>query len=111
MCFTVCDDGSVEELFEGLACGEVEVLGNFQLSSDDPRNYTDKISVLTQTRYFPEEQYPSGSDPDHQVATATSFPLLQPLILHRQVLLQGLPHLRQVHLQLLYQTLIQQLKR
>ena len=71
MSFTVCDDGSVEELFEGLACGEVEVLGNFQLSSDDPRNYTDKISILTQTRYFPEEQYPSGSDPDHQAATAT----------------------------------------
>ena len=68
----MCDDGSVEELFEGLACGEVEVLGNFQLSSDDPRNYTDKISILTQTRYFPEEQYPSGSDPDHQAATATS---------------------------------------
>ena len=72
MSFSVCDDGSVEELFEGLACGEVEVLGNFQLSSDDPRNYTDKISILTQTRYFPEEQYPSGSDPDHQAATATS---------------------------------------
>ena len=72
MSFTVGDDGSVEELFEGLACGEVEVLGNFQLSSDDPRNYTDKISVLTQTRYFPEEQYPLGSDPDHQTATATS---------------------------------------
>ena len=72
MSFTVCDDGSVEELFEGLACGEVEVLGNFQLSSDDPRNYTDKISILTQTRYFPEEQYPPGSDPDHQTATATS---------------------------------------
>ena len=72
MSFTVCDDCSVEELFEGLACGEVEVLGNFQLSSDDPRNYTDKISVLTQTRYFPEEQYPPGSDPDNQAATATS---------------------------------------
>ena len=72
MSFTVSDDGSVEELFEGLACGEVEVLGNFQLSSDDPRNYTDKISILSQTRYFPEEQYPPGSDPDHQAATATS---------------------------------------
>ena len=72
MSFTVGDDGSVEELFEGLACGEVEVLGNFQLSTDDYRNYTDKISVLTQTRYFPEEQYPLGSDPDHQTATATS---------------------------------------
>ena len=72
MSYTVSDDGSVDELFEGLACGEVEVLGNFQLSTDDPRNYTDKISILTQTRYFPEEQYPPGSDPDHQAAAATS---------------------------------------
>ena len=72
MSYTVSDDGSVQELFEGLACGEVEVLGNSQLSTDDPRNYTDKISILTQIRYFPEEQCPPGSDPDHQVAAATS---------------------------------------
>ena len=72
MSFTVSDDGSVEELFKGLACGEVEILGNFQLSTDDYRNYTDRISILSQTRYFPEEQYPPGSDPDHQIATATS---------------------------------------
>ena len=71
MSYTVAEDGSVDQLFEGLACGEVEVLGNFQLSTDDYRNYTDKISILTQTRYFPEEQYPSGSDPDHQSATST----------------------------------------
>ena len=44
MSYTVSDDGSVEELFEGLACGEVEILGNFQLSTDDYRNYTDKRS-------------------------------------------------------------------
>ena len=72
MSYTVSDDGTVNELFEGLSCGEVEVLGNFQLSTDDYRNYTDKISILTQTRYFPEEQYQPGSDPDHQVAAASS---------------------------------------
>ena len=27
---------------------------------------------MSQTRYFPEEQYPPGSDSDHQTATATS---------------------------------------
>ena len=71
MTYGVGEDGSVDQMFEGLSCGEVEVLGNFQLSTDDPRNYTDKISILTQRRYFPDEQYPSGADPDHQSATST----------------------------------------
>ena len=54
MTYGVGEDGSVDQMFEGLSCGEVEVLGNFQLSTDDPRNYTDKISILTQKRYFPD---------------------------------------------------------
>ena len=58
------DPDNPEEVFEGMACGEIFVLGDFNLTSDDPLNYTDKVPIIQQTRYFPDQQYPSGADPD-----------------------------------------------
>ena len=58
------DPENPEEFFEGLSCGEVSILGNFSLSSDDPRNYNDKIPLISQNRQFPDEAYPAGADPD-----------------------------------------------
>ena len=51
------------ESFEGLSCKKVKVLGSFQLSKDDPANYTDKLTFLEQRRDLPGK-YPQGADAD-----------------------------------------------
>ena len=61
------DGEDVEEVFEGLSYGVVQVLGGFQLSTDDPRNYTDRLAIISQERYFPSEDYPVGADPEYSV--------------------------------------------
>ena len=69
MAYSHSGDGEdVEEIFEGMSYGIVQVLGGFQLSTDDPRNYTDKLAIITQERYFPTESYPPGADPEYQIA-------------------------------------------
>ena len=50
------DGEDVEEVFEGLSYGVVQVLGGFQLSTDDPRNYTDRLAIISQERYFPHRE-------------------------------------------------------
>ena len=68
------DPENPEEFFEGLSCGEVAILGNFSLSSDDPRNYNDKIPLISQNRQFPDEAYPAGADPDPLTSQAVAVP-------------------------------------
>ena len=51
------------ESFEGLSCKKVKVLGSFQLSKDDPSNYTDKLTFLEQRRDL-SGSYPQGADAD-----------------------------------------------
>ena len=51
------DPENPEEFFEGLSCAEVSILGGFTLSSDDPRNYNDKIPLISQKRQFLGEAY------------------------------------------------------
>ena len=51
------------ESFEGLSCKKVKVLGSFQLSKDDPANYTDKLTFLEQRRDL-SGSYPQGADAD-----------------------------------------------
>ena len=68
------DPENPEEFFEGLSCGEVAILGNFSLSSDDPRNYNDKIPLISQNRQFPDEAYPAGADPDPLTSQAVGAP-------------------------------------
>ena len=51
------------ESFETLSCKKVKVLGSFQLSKDDPSNYTDKLTFLNQRRDLPGN-YPTGADLD-----------------------------------------------
>ena len=68
------DPENPEEFFEGLSCGEVSILGSFSLSSDDPRNYKDKIPLISQRRQFPDEAYPAGADPDPLTAQASAAP-------------------------------------
>ena len=58
------DEEAVEEVFEGLTCKKPKCLGNFTLSGDSPENYTDKLSFLDQSRAFPKQSYPQGSDFD-----------------------------------------------
>ena len=111
MSFSVCDDGSVEELFEGLACGEVEVLGISSFLLMIPEILQIRFQFSLKPDIFLRSSIHQVQIQIIKQLLLLQFPPLQPLILHRQVLLQGLPHLRQVLLQLLYQTLIQQLKR
>ena len=89
------DGKTTEEVFEGVSYGEVNVLRGFQLSTDDPRNYTDKLSIITKERYFPEESYPAGSDPEHQL-------LLLHLVHQLQETMQDLPHQVLVQLQAVF---------
>ena len=49
--------------FEALSCKKVKTLGSFQLSKDDPANYTDKLTFLQQRRDLPEK-YPARADAD-----------------------------------------------
>ena len=58
----------MDEFFEGVSYKNIEVLGNFQLSSDTPTNYCDKLAIINQNRAFPDQSYPSGADPDHEPA-------------------------------------------
>ena len=58
----------MEEFFEGVSYRDVEVLGNFQLSTDTPSNYCDKLAIINQSRAFPDQSYPSGADPEHEPA-------------------------------------------
>ena len=51
------------ESFEGLSCRKVKVLDSFQLSKDDPANYTDKLTFLQQSRDLPGK-YPEGAGAD-----------------------------------------------
>ena len=51
------------ESVEGLSCKKVKVLGSFQLSKDDPANYTDKLTCLEQRRDL-SGSYPQGADAD-----------------------------------------------
>ena len=44
------------------------------MSSDDPRNYNDKIPLISQRRQFPDEAYPAGADPDPLTAQASAAP-------------------------------------
>ena len=66
------DPENPDEYFEGLSCGDISILGGFTLSSDDPRNYNDKIPLISQRRHFPDEAYPTGADPDPLTSTAPS---------------------------------------
>ena len=56
----------MEEFFEGVSFNNIEVLGNFQLSSDTPSNYCDKLAIINQNRAFPDQSYPVGADPDYE---------------------------------------------
>ena len=58
----------MEEYFEGVSYRDVEVLGNFQLSTDTPSNYCDKLAIINQSRAFPDQSYPSRADPEHDPA-------------------------------------------
>ena len=51
------------ESFEALSCKKVKFLGSFQLSKDDPSNYTDKLTFIEQRRGLPGK-YPVGADAD-----------------------------------------------
>ena len=51
------------ESFEALSCKKVKTLGSFQLSKDDPSNYTDKLTFIEQRRDLPGK-YPVGADAD-----------------------------------------------
>ena len=67
--FSTPGDGeSIEEYFEGVSYKDIEVLGNFKLSTDEARHYCDKLAIISQTRAFPDQAYPSGADPEHQPA-------------------------------------------
>ena len=66
------DPDNPEEIFEGMACGEVAVLGGFTLTADDPLIYTDKVPIINQARHFPDQQYPTGADPDPLMSDAPS---------------------------------------
>ena len=56
------EDGP-EEMYLGLACGEPERVANFNLTQDDPGNFTDKNTFLNLHKYLPEP-YPEGADSD-----------------------------------------------
>ena len=66
------DPENPDEYFEVLSCGDISILGGFTLSSDDPRNYNDKIPLISQRRHFPDEAYPTGADPDPLTSAAPS---------------------------------------
>ena len=51
------------EHFEGLSSKKLKCLGSFKLASDDPKNYTDKLTFLEQRRDL-SGSYQKGSDPD-----------------------------------------------
>ena len=36
----------MDEFFEGVSFNNIEVLGNFQLSSDAATNYCDKLAII-----------------------------------------------------------------
>ena len=61
----------VEELYEGLGCKKLKVIGAFKLANDDPANYTDKLVFLEQRRDLSGE-YPVGADADLD----TGFPVM-----------------------------------
>ena len=61
----------VEELYEGLGCKKLKVIGAFKLANDDPANYTDKLVFLEQRRDLSGE-YPVGADVDLD----TGFPVM-----------------------------------
>ena len=52
-----------EELYEGLGCKKLKVIGAFKLTNDDPANYTDKLVFLEQRRDLSGD-YPVGADAD-----------------------------------------------
>ena len=60
-----------EELYEGLGCKKLKVIGAFKLANDDPANYTGKLVFLEQRRDLSGE-YPSGADADLD----TGFPVM-----------------------------------
>ena len=60
-----------EELYEGLGCKKLKVIGPFKLTNDDPANYTDKLVFLEQRRDLSGE-YPVGADAD----LYTGFPVM-----------------------------------
>ena len=60
-----------EELYEGLGCKKLKVIGAFKLANDDPANYTDKLVFLEQRRDLSGE-YPVGADADLD----TGFPVM-----------------------------------
>ena len=66
------DPDNPEEVFEGMACGQISVLGGFTLTADDPSIYTDRVPIINQSRYFPDQQYPAGADPDLLMSDAPS---------------------------------------
>ena len=66
------DPDNPEEIFEGMACGEISVLGGFTLTADDPLIYTDKVPIIQQIRHFPDQQYPPGADPDPLLSDSPS---------------------------------------
>ena len=53
-----------QELYMGMSCKPVEVLGGFTLKQDDPTRYREKNTFITQDRAFPDEEYPEGADID-----------------------------------------------
>ena len=58
------DPTSPKEMYEGLNTSPIQCLGGFDVSTDDPRNYTDKNQFVDHRRQWPRKPYPPGADLD-----------------------------------------------
>ena len=58
------DPTSPREMYEGLNTSPIKCLGGFDLSTDDPKNYTDKNQFVDHRREWPRKAYPPGADLD-----------------------------------------------
>ena len=53
------------EVFHGLPCAPVQKIENYQLSQDDPKNFTDRQKFIASTSELPQESCPYGADADN----------------------------------------------
>ena len=58
------DPTAPREMYEGLNTSPIQCLGGFDLSTDDPANYTDKNQFVDHRREWPRKAYPPGADLD-----------------------------------------------
>ena len=58
------DPTSPKEMYEGLNTSPIQCLGGFDVSTDDPKNYTDKNQFVDHRRQWPRKPYPPGADLD-----------------------------------------------